>query len=106
MGHRCSVAVRLAMALAAAEALGGARLCGEPFQYDFRQGVADQPVLVPTGSGASQTLRADGQGLRITRDANRSQLDPVGVRTRFGVCGDFDITATQRLLRQNQAGGR
>ena len=74
----------------------------EPFQYDLRRGVADQPALVPTGSGASEALRTDGQGLRITLDANRPQMDPVGVRTRFGVRGDFDITATCQVGKMDR----
>jgi hypothetical protein len=103
MGRKCRMAVRLAMGLAAvAGALGGEGAGGEEFQYDLRRGVADQPVLVPTGSGASQALRADGQGLRITLDANRPQLDPVGVRTRFGVRGDFDITATCQMVKTDR----
>lgn len=83
--------------MAAVGLLGGTRAGGEEFQYDLRGGVADQPVLVPVGSGAEQALRGDGQGLRITLAANRPQMDPVGVRTRFGLRGDFEITATCQM---------
>src|SRR4051812_22899050 len=38
----------------------------EDSHHDFRQGSANQPLLVPTGPSAAQAIRADPAGLRIT----------------------------------------
>jgi hypothetical protein len=50
-------------------------------------------------AGAERFIRAEPEGLRVTLPKDRDDLEPVKLSTRFGVQGDFEITATVAVLQ-------
>ena len=62
------------------------------YHQDFRSGGYDFRGLKVEGPpGATDEVRAEPEGLRITTPAEVDR--PVGVSTRFRIQGDFEITA-------------
>lgn len=86
--------VLMALLLALRPAVAG----GEVY-YDFR----DRPVpddLTVIGDTEGQCVKPEAKGLRIT--IPRTWIHPwggVGVRTSYGLRGDFEVTATYEILR-------
>jgi hypothetical protein len=79
-------------------AAGGAGALAEQFEFGFQQEVRDHPALRLSGPNAQQVARADGRGLRIALPTDRSDLNGVGVDTRFRVGGDFEITLEYEIV--------
>jgi hypothetical protein len=65
----------------------------------FRGRPYDARFFRPTGSNTARVIRAESQGLRISLAADHGSKLPVGLVTRFGVRGDFDIAMAFDLLR-------
>jgi hypothetical protein len=67
------------------------------FEHDFRGGHFDErqfQLIAPAGASGAISPQADGLRLR----APEGHAQPIGVATRFGVRGDFEITATFEVL--------
>jgi hypothetical protein len=78
----------------------GARAAlAEELTYAFRGGRWDEKLFRPTGPNTLRALRVDSGGLRITLGKDRTNNVPVGLCTRFGVRGDFEITMSFEILR-------
>lgn len=58
---------------------GAAESQPEQFHFQFRSGLEDQHNFKLVGPKASQAVRTDAQGLRITLPSQRSNPAPVGV---------------------------
>src|SRR5262249_39669777 len=69
------------------------------FSQTFRGRAYDTEHFRPTGPHAGKLIHADSQGLRITLTADRASKLPVGLMTRFGVRGDFEITLSYEIIR-------
>jgi hypothetical protein len=73
--------------------------------HAFRGGGWDETLFRPTGPNTLRALRVDSAGLRITLGKDRTNSVPVGLCTRFGVRGDFDITMTFQIVRIDKPTG-
>jgi hypothetical protein len=72
------------------------------YHCDFRGGIYDDRWLGIEPSGPLSSLaKADEQGLRIAIPA-KTNCRGVGVYTRFGVHGDFEITASFEILKADK----
>jgi Protein of unknown function (DUF1583) len=71
----------------------------EEFTYAFRGSRWDEKMFRPTGPNTLRALQVDSGGLRITLGSSRTNSVPVGLCTRFGVRGDFEISMTFEILR-------
>jgi hypothetical protein len=69
--------------------------------FDFR-GKPLPPELTLTPEGSLRFVQSEPEGLRITLPKDRADLAPVVVGTRFGIKGDFEITATVEILHAEQ----
>lgn len=70
----------------------------QAFHRDFRRDAAGPPLL-PFGPVKVQFQSRDEGGVLITLPNTRAETKPVGVRTKFGAQGNFEITATYEVLR-------
>ncbi len=96
-----SLSVSLGMVLAGsgfAQPPGGDKEYPKEVYFDFR-GKPLPPELLLRPDGAERFVRTEPEGLRVTLPKNRDNLEPVKVSTRFGVQGDFEITATVEILQ-------
>lgn len=66
--------------------------------FQFRNGLENQHLLKLFGPNPNQAAKSDAGGLRINLPAERPKLSPVGVESRFGLRGDFEVTLTYELL--------
>jgi hypothetical protein len=71
------------------------------FHEAFR-GPGPPPAFQLVGADAEQYVRPEAEGLRITVPPDRKDLGPVGVRTKFAVRGDFEITAGYEVLKADE----
>ncbi len=71
------------------------------FTQDFRGRPYDVRYFRPVGSHTRRAIRADSWGLRISPVDAESKL-PVGLASRLGVRGDFEITMAFEILRLNK----
>lgn len=88
--------------VAVAGTAGRSETDAEELRHNFQNGWANQPLLMMTGPAAEGSLIADAKGLRIKLSESRPVLDPVGLRTRFGLRGDFDVVATCEILNADE----
>jgi hypothetical protein len=65
--------------------------------FDLR-GKPLPPEMMVRPRGAERFIRSEAEGLRVTLPKDRDNLEPVKLSTRFGVTGDFEITATVEIL--------
>jgi hypothetical protein len=66
--------------------------------FDFRgKPLPDDLTLIPIGS--ELFVKSEPEGLRITLPKDRKDPELVAVGTRFGIQGDFEITATLEVLK-------
>ena len=87
------------VALVGVYVLSSTRVAGaESFHRTFHRNPAGPP-LAPYGQVRLDFQTLDESGLRITLPRTRNQLGAVGVRTMFGVRGDFEITAQYEVLQ-------
>jgi hypothetical protein len=75
---------------------------GDNFYEDFRGGHALPPELELIGPQAAKVAVPETGGLRLSLPAGRANPQPVGVRPRFQMRGDFEITLTYELLKIEQ----
>ena len=82
------------------------------FSHQFRNGVADHPVLRLSGPNSRQVAKADGQGLRITLPGKRQgSTGAITVSPAFGLRGDcevmlgFDLLSTEDPLSPRTGAG-
>ncbi len=76
----------------------------EEFTQNFQGRSYDVRYFRPVGSNTRRALRADSWGLRISPVDAESKL-PVGLVSRLGVRGDFEITMAFEILRLNKPAG-
>jgi hypothetical protein len=74
-------------------------LFSEELNYAFRSARWDEKLFRATGPDTLRALQLDTGGLRITLGKDRTSKVPVGLCTRFGLGGDFEITMTYEILR-------
>ena len=78
----------------------------EVYHYDFRDGRYDNRWLHLEPNGPLGSLvKPDPRGLRIAIPAKTDALG-VGAFTRFGVHGDFEVTASFEILKADRPEGR
>jgi hypothetical protein len=84
-----------ATALTAAEAAAQ----GVEYRRDFRGGAAvDDAALAVQGPDAATRIKPDAEGLRMTLPEKQEKPDRIGLKTKFGVRGDFTIAASYQIL--------
>jgi hypothetical protein len=67
---------------------------GQGISFVFDHERFDRRMFAFSGQNAEQFVSVHPRGLRIRVPGNQLKLAPVGVAARFGVSGDFEITAT------------
>jgi hypothetical protein len=83
------------------QAPGGDTKYARDDHFDFRgKPMPDNLTLIPFGS--ESFVKSEPEGLRITLPKDRKDLGLVAVGTRFGLQGDFEITATLEILQAEQ----
>ncbi len=79
---------------AQANAAGGAN----EFVQMFRNGEFDRKILRLTGRDAEQYIRLEPCGLRVAMPPRRGDQAVLGVTPGLRICGDFEVTASFRIL--------
>lgn len=69
-----------------------------PVQADFRGKQLDPELFELVGPRVEDYLRREDTGLRITLPAKDGPADPVGVKLRYPVRGDFELAASLEFL--------
>jgi RNA polymerase sigma factor (sigma-70 family) len=81
---------------------GPARLQAEDdphtLRRSFRNKQFDPRLFSWTGTDPEKFIRLEDEGLRITLAEKDRPPQPVGVKLRYAVCGDFDLEATFEIL--------
>jgi hypothetical protein len=75
---------------------------GAELSHTFRGARWDEQLFRITGPNTLRALRVEAGGLRISLGKDRTNSVPVGLCTRFGVRGDFEITMTFEILRADK----
>jgi hypothetical protein len=74
-------------------------LPAEEFHQSFREGMPDPSMLTLVGPNAQKTVKQGPEGLRINMQPGRKASAPVGLTTKFGLRGNFEIIVTYELLK-------
>lgn len=85
-------------------ALTAARASGEEFYEDFAKTGGEGAAMRIEGQKASQYVERTPAGLKISLPERQSLLDAIGVLPKFGVRGDFEITARYELVKADPPG--
>ncbi len=72
------------------------------FQVDFRQESFDVQSLALVGGHAEELVHAEPSGLRVQMPAGMGNPETVGIKPRFRVRGDFDISAEFEILQADK----
>ncbi len=73
------------------------------FYHDFRTNKAlPKAIFRLTGPMAGTRIKPEPEGLRITLPVEQEKPGPVGVKTRFQISGDFDITIAYEIIHADQ----
>ena len=67
-------------------------------QWDFREGLDRRNMALMTGGAGDAACRPTPEGIRCTIPPGDDQIKYCGVSLRFGLRGDFQITARYQLL--------
>jgi len=73
----------------------------EGYEQSFRGGPQEPPDWQRFGPGAEEEVQFEPNGLRITLPAGSPKTTGTGVRSTFGVKGDFEITVTFEILQES-----
>ena len=68
------------------------------YHHDFRDRHFDHRALLLSGTGVTQLVKPEPEGLRVTLPAGQREVRDIDVKARFGVRGDFEITADFEVL--------
>lgn len=71
----------------------------DEIKQTFRGERYDLKLFRPTGANLTKTIRAEAQGLRLQLPAERPNSLPVGLISRSGLHGDFEITVSFEIIR-------
>ena len=74
----------------------------EEIALPLRGGSPQRPEFAPAGPTVPGTVLWEAEGLRLKLPAARTALAPVGIRTRFGLRGDFDVQASYEILSADE----
>ena len=77
--------------------VGGDSL-GETLRQNFSGGAVSETLFKRVGPEPKRFMKGDAAGLRITLPGKEAP-PPIGVASRLAVHGDFEITASYRLLK-------
>src|SRR5262249_20761419 len=89
------------LGLLAGDLAGAQEKKASEFYHDFRG--RDVPAeLRVFGDPNHQLIRAEPEGLRITLPKDREPRLAVGLRTSFGIQGDFEVTVTYEILHAEE----
>lgn len=70
----------------------------DQFQHDFRGGEPLPPSLTFFGPDAARVAKPTADGLQIRYSDKRPVDSAVGILSRFGISGDFEITLEYEIL--------
>jgi hypothetical protein len=71
-------------------------------EWDFREGLDRRSMGLMTGGGGEAVCRPTSDGIHCTIPPGQDQVKYSGVTLRFGLRGDFQITARYRLISMPQ----
>jgi hypothetical protein len=72
------------------------------FRHNFRDAKLDDRLFRLIGPEAMARIKADPEGLRMTLPAEQEKPDRIGLKTAFGVRGDFTVTAAYQILKADR----
>jgi predicted RNA-binding Zn-ribbon protein involved in translation (DUF1610 family) len=92
-----TVSTILGLLLAASGCSSEEKTYAHEFFFDFR----GKPLMLDAlvAPNQPQFVRPEPEGLRIALPKDRTDLSPLALGTRFGLSGDFDVSAALEILR-------
>src|SRR5947209_2889421 len=85
----------------------GLQMVRSEFYHDFQKNGLSNEKLVITGPNAVNWVKAEEKGVRVKLPAEKSKkYDTVGVAARFGIKGDFEVTARYEIIEIGRASCR